>query len=134
MRKKRRVGEFREYSFIVCVQWPGKSFSLQEYNATAESLAERDAMLDAFLDFVESRDLGVAGFLDEVLVARLACCHRQRCPLHRRRRARVPITDADREAVVGWFRSQGAVAEAGPVFDAWHHTEAEYEAAKPVLA
>lgn len=122
MRKKRRVGEFAEFGFLVVIKRP------------PWHTPEDDELLDALIDFAESRNLGLGGTLDLMFVARLACCRRQRCPVHRGRRSHVPVTDDDRHVFTEWLRARGLVAGVGPLLDAWHFTESEYEAATPKVA
>lgn len=126
LRKKRRLGEFREYGFSVLAQFPSGARG-----------PEAEARLDEFIRFVETRNLGVGGNPEGTggFVSRL--CTNRRCRQCNRRYGRdrvfTPVTDADRDDVVAWFRSRGGVASAGPLIDAHHCTEAEFDASLPTL-
>jgi len=120
LRKKRHLGEYRETGFNVLARFPSGALG-----------PEADERLDAFIRFVESRNLGIGGTPEGMgaFVARL--CNRRRClkcnRMYGRDRAFGPVTDADREAVVEWFRAHGAVAVAGPLIDAHYFTEVEFD-------
>lgn len=121
LRKKRHLGEYREYGFHVVA-----------HHADMDD----ETFLIPFLDFIERRNLGGGGsFEGGMFISRL--CPHGRCQSCERKYGRDrmfgPVTDADREAVVAWLRERGALAEAGPLVDAWHVSETQMEAATPTL-
>jgi len=127
LRKKKKLGEFREYGFQLVARYPAE--------ITEEQL---DSLLMELFNFVEHRNLGVGGGCGrdvEMFVCRL--CRRHRCcsciRKYGRDRNLGPVTEMDRSAVVEWFRAHGALAEAGPLIDANHHSEAEFESSIPKL-
>jgi len=124
LRKKRHVGEFRENGFFLAARYPDMDNE------------KSDAILYAFLDFIERRNLsGGGGFEFGMFISRL--CPHGRCQScewrYGRDRMFGPVTDADREATVAWLRERGAVAEAGPLVDAWRASAAQMETATPTL-
>lgn len=128
LRKKRHLGEFRQYAFVLAARY--------EADVPEEKLDDR---LDQLIRFVESRNLGVTGGGGreiEMYVARL--CSSRRCVQCNRKfnpgeRPFGPVSSDDQSAVVSLMQAMGAKAIAGPLFDAYHHSEAEYEASIPKL-
>ena len=135
LRKKRHLGEYRETGFNVLARYPKTPADPKE-PPPPEWIERSDALLDEFIRFVESRNLGIGGNPEAhgAFVARL--CRRRRClkcnRTYGRDRTLGPVTDADREAVVEWFRAHGAVAAAGPIIDANYFTDAEFDAMPPL--
>lgn len=129
LRKKKHLGEFAEHGFIVT----GRS----DPTRTSE---QHNAFVDEVLRFVESKNLGVAGNVAgpaiDFYVARL--CRRPGCTrcnrMYGRDRQMGNVTNDDRETLVAWYEAHGGKVVAGPLFDAYYHSEAEFEAATPRLA
>lgn len=99
IRKKRRVGEFREDCFQV------------EFEFIAElSPSERDAVLDRFIAMIEEAGLQFGGGVDTRCTGIVEFC------------GRGSATDQHREFVLGWIRNQPETFDeaVGPLVDAWH--------------
>lgn len=97
LRKKLRIGEFRELGFSVSVDW-----------GCAPTDGEQAAFLDALLDqVVELRGLAYGGGAEGGFVS----CF-----------GRGSATQADREAVSAWLATQQKIkaATVGPWQDCWH--------------
>jgi uncharacterized protein YggL (DUF469 family) len=99
-RKKYRLGEFRELGFELGWQF-----------RNIEDDVAVDAFIDAFLSFVEARDIGFGGGFRPDGGDGFAC-----------RLNRGSVTEDDRTALVAWLKHHPAVAsaQAGEFRDAWH--------------
>lgn len=106
MRKKKRVGEFREDGFRI----------LAEVNVTNNS-PENEQFLDDLIEFVESRSLGIGGGVGDKVDVFCAYLGRGTC------------TEEDRQAVSEWFQNQPLVKrfKIGPLTDAWYGTDKDYK-------
>lgn len=95
LRKKKRLGEFREFGFEITAQLsPG---------------ADHEAFMDRLIDAVEARQLGVGGGGSkdfQCFIARLG---------------RGSANDEDRDALGRFFAEDPAIVqhEIGPLIDAW---------------
>ena len=99
LRKKRRLGEFREYGFELM-------FAIQA-SLTAEKV---DAVTDAFIDLIESRNLQFGGGGNHSWSGFV------------QGPSRGSATEQDREAILRWLAQHEHVVSAttGPLRDAWH--------------
>ena len=99
LRKKRRLGEFREYGFEL-------TFAIHP-SLTAD---EVDAVTDAFIDLIESRNLQIGGGGNHSWSVFV------------QGPSRGSATEQDREAILRWLSQHEHVvnATAGPLRDAWH--------------
>lgn len=99
MRKKRRLGEFREFGFEL-------AFTLPVELSESQVLGFWDEVIDE----VESRNLRVGG----------ASGHRW--DVYVTRAARGSATEEDREALRAWLERHSLVSEVrvGELTDAWH--------------
>jgi uncharacterized protein YggL (DUF469 family) len=98
LRKKKRLGEFREYGFHIRFLMPG---------TTAQ---QWDSLLDEWIDFIESQRLQFGGGFSE------------ECEGFVERNGRGSVTVEQRQAVSEWLANHPAVTEfrlSDPV-DAWH--------------
>ncbi len=104
LRKKLYLGEFQEHAFELKADFkPGLS---------EDGL---DALLDAFIDTVEARDLDfVGGFDAGWLEGTVMSAHRYQSP-----------SEEDRQALIDWLKAREEVAEvnASNFFDAWYGWE-----------
>lgn len=99
LRKKKRVGEFQELGFeLTCALHPS-------------TRAERDALLDRWIGFVESRGLGFGGTVVEGRLEGFVT-----------RLGRGSATAEDQSAVVRFLASEALAlgCQVGPLRDAWH--------------
>jgi uncharacterized protein YggL (DUF469 family) len=106
LRKKKRVGEFREDGFTI----------LAEVNVTNNS-PENHEFLDDLIEFVESKDLGIGGGVGDKVDVFCTRLGRGTC------------TEDDRTAVSGWFQNHPLVTrfKIGPLVDAWYGKDEEYD-------
>jgi uncharacterized protein YggL (DUF469 family) len=120
LRKKRKVGEYAEFGFMLIARFP--------IEWTPD---HHDTLLMDMIDFVESRQLGIGGGPDTgAFVHRL--CTRRRCTQCNRRygtnRNVGPVTVADQDDLTTWLIEHGALeAKAGPLVDANHGSESDYD-------
>jgi len=104
LRKKLYLGEFQEHAFELKARF-------------VEALSEDtlDALLEAFIDTVEARDLDFVGsFDDSGLRGTVMSAKRYHSP-----------SEEDRQVLIEWLkaRSEIADAEASDLFDAWYGWE-----------
>ncbi|TWT37042.1 hypothetical protein KOR34_19890 [Posidoniimonas corsicana] len=99
LRKKLRLGEFREYGFEIAFATDPRV-----------SAATRNSVLDEFIEMIESRNLQFGGGGLREYSGFVAGPWRG------------SATDEDRQAVLQWLHAQAEIvaAKAGPMRDAWH--------------
>ena len=102
LRKKRHLGEFKEYMF---------DFSLKLRPELTES--ELDVWLDDLLDVIVASKLSIGGGGGH---EQKYCCYRWR------RRCKTPITLEDRDALERWLAQDSRVVscQMGDLEDAWY--------------
>ncbi|TWI53759.1 hypothetical protein IQ22_02366 [Pseudomonas duriflava] len=102
LRKKLYLGEFQELAFELKA----------DFKQTLED-PELDAFLEAFIDFIESRDLDyVGGFGETWIEGTIMASKRYHSP-----------SEEDRQVLTDWLkaRSEVASATASDLYDAWHY-------------
>jgi len=106
LRKKKRVGEFREDGFRI----------LAEVNVTNNS-PENLQFVDDFIEFMVNRNLGIGGGIGDKVDVFCAYLGRGTC------------TEEDRQTVIEWLKNQPLVSrfKIGPLIDGWYFTDEEYE-------
>jgi len=125
IRKKKHLAEFKQLGFQIAARYP---------------LSIPDSQLDVLdaelILFLESRDLTIGGGIGREHSAFItrAWCRKVSCWMHPAGAKRnVQVMDTDRDLLVTWYVDHGAEAVAGPLVDANHSSEEEFERSTPVL-
>ncbi len=124
MRKKRKVGEFQEFGFVMKLR-------------VLDKIANDPLFWNLLFELADSYNLSLGGCVDEMFIARM--CTRGRCLSCDRRfgrdRPRHPLTSrADLQSFAHDLVVEGHVHNVyiGPALDAHHHTRAQYMKALPM--
>jgi len=125
LRKKKHLAEFKQLGFQVAARYP---LSIPD--------SQLDVLDDELIKFLESQDLTIGGGIGREHSAFItrAWCRKASCWMHPVGAKRnVQVTDTDRDQLVKWYMDHGAMAVAGPLVDANHSSDEEFERSMPVM-